>query len=484
MTFILLLYIVLFLFFKKCSSNEQKYILLAFQIQKEKEYSSQEYNSELFILNNFYKNITFDFHIGNPPQKVKGIIINDNLCFELKKEDNLFSYNNFFSYINNKYKPDDSSSISIMNKELRWKKGQYMTLGSELFKFENNNETYNLSILFQYSKEEEIDINEIKNQKYIVKFGINIITGFSGDECPNFITNIRSYAHLNKYLISYSFSNRDNGYLVIGDELYNYSRIYHESQYKAIYTTYYYMISHNKEIIVDSNKNITLNNTYAFLQYDLGVIIGTNEYKKAIDEIFFSKLILEDICRVNIVKLNETDSYYLYICQEKNFNIKLFPKIIFFSRSYIFDFELNYNDLFIKKYDNRYYFLVLFKVNNETNNETKIKDNWIFGEPFYKKYNFTLNLDARMIGFYNPNFDFEEDEEIIDQKIDKRKNKNVSLKIILGVLGFIFILFLMILCFYLGMKIKEGRKQRANELKDENYEYIQDNEGGKNTIIN
>ena len=485
MTFFLLFYKILFLFFKICSTNEQKYIFLPFQIQKEKEYSSKEYNSEIFILNNFYKNITFDFYIGNPPQKVKGIIINDNLCFELKKEKDLFSYNNFFNYINNKYKPKDSSSVSIINKELRWNKGQYMTLGSELFKFGNNNKEYNLTFLFQYSQEEEIDMNEIKSQNYIVKFGINIITGFSGDECPNFISNIRSYAHLSKYLVSYTFSNRNNGYLVIGDELYNYSKIYHEPQYKSVYTSYYYMVNHNKEIIVDNyaNKNITLNNTYAFLQYDLGVIIGTNEYKKAINEIFFNKLISEDICQINIVKLNETDNYYLYSCQEKNFNIKIFPKIIFFSRSYIFDFELNYNDLFVKKYDNKYYFLVLFKVKNETNNETIIKDNWILGEPFYKKYNFTLNLDARMLGFYNPNFDFEEDEEIIDKE-DKGKNKNITLKILLGILGFIFVICLMILCFYLGMKIKNERKQRANELKDENYEYIQDNEDGKNKIIN
>ena len=167
MTFFLLFYKILFLFFQICSTYVQKYIFLPIQIQKEKEYSSKEYNSEIFILNNFYKNITFDFYIGNPSQKVKGVIINDNLCFELKKEKDLFSYNNFFNYINNKYKPKDSSSISIINKELRWNKGQSMTLGSELFKFGNNPEIYNLTFLFKYSQEEEIDINEIKNQNYI-----------------------------------------------------------------------------------------------------------------------------------------------------------------------------------------------------------------------------------------------------------------------------------------------------------------------------
>ena len=76
-----------------------------------------------------------------------------------------------------------------------------MTLGSELFKFENNNEYYNLSFLFQKTNEEKINIDEIQNQKYIVKFGVNALSSFSGDECPNFISTIRNKAHLKKYLL-------------------------------------------------------------------------------------------------------------------------------------------------------------------------------------------------------------------------------------------------------------------------------------------
>ena len=487
------LFIVIIILFKICNLNDKKYILLPFSLIKEKTYLSQNYDSNIFIQNNFYKNITFDFLIGNPPQKVNGIIINDNLCFELKIEKDLYSYNNFYNYLNNKYNPKDSSTFSIINKEKRWSKGQYMTLGSDFFKFGNSDEIYNLTYLLNITEEELIDINEIKNQNYLVKFGLKPLTSFSGDECPNFFSSIKSAAKLYKYLVSYIFTGDNNGYLVIGDELYNYNpKIYHESQHNSAYISYYYVVNHNKEIIIDNknNKNITLNLTYAYLQYDLGVIIGTSQYKQIIDEIFFNKLINEKICQIDIVKLNSTDNYYIYNCKQKNLDLKLFPKIIFYSISYIFEFELNYKDLFVKKFDDKYYFLILFKVNNETN-----KEYWILGEPFYKKYNFTMNPEARMLGFYNPNYNYKESKEIIDndndnesnnQKYNKNNNNNNDYKtiIIVSILAFIFIILLMFISFYFGMKLKEGRKKRANELKEENYEYFPESAETQNKLIN
>ena len=39
----------------------------------------------------------------------------------------------------------------------------------------------------------------------------------------------------------------------------------------------------------------------------------------------------------------------------------------------------------------------------------------------------------------------------------------------------LFVVGLVFLGYYIGMKVKEGRKKRANELKDDCYEYISDN---------
>ena len=40
------------------------------------------------------------------------------------------------------------------------------------------------------------------------------------------------------------------------------------------------------------------------------------------------------------------------------------------------------------------------------------------------------------------------------------------------------------IAFYLGMKFKESRKKRANELKDDDYEYNTFNNNSVNNIIN
>ena len=57
MNIILILYIVNVLLYKKCFMDEQKFISLPFSFQKEKAYSSKDYNIEIFLRNNFYKNI-------------------------------------------------------------------------------------------------------------------------------------------------------------------------------------------------------------------------------------------------------------------------------------------------------------------------------------------------------------------------------------------------------------------------------------------
>ena len=155
-----------------------------------------------------------------------------------------------------------------------------------------------------------------------------------------------------------------------------------------------------------------------------------------------------------------------------------FPKLIFFSRNYKYNFELDFQDLFVKKFDNNIYFLILFRQNNDND----IKDDWILGEPFYKKYTFSFNLDAKIVGFYDTIFP-EKDKKEEKPEINKESSK--AFKIILIIIfSFIIIALLMYLSFYYGMKLKEGRKKRANELKEDNYEYFAESERDNNKIIN
>ena len=114
--------------------------------------------------------------------------------------------------------------------------------------------------------------------------------------------------------------------------------------------------------------------------------------------------------------------------------------------------------------------------------------------------NFSLSFGictpkARILGFYNPNYDFEEDKEIKDEESNEKKegnnenqnnnsSSNIALIIIFVVCGLILVAFLMFISFYYGLKIRDGRKKRANELKEDNYEYFPQSTNDQNKLYN
>jgi hypothetical protein len=129
--------------------------------------------------------------------------------------------------------------------------------------------------------------------------------------------------------------------------------------------------------------------TYTILNYSLGVIIGSDKYKKIIDDNFFDAL---SFCKNELVKFNNI-SYYVYSCEEENFKNKIetFPKTVFTSKNFEYNFELNYNDLFVK-INSKYYFLIIFKQQIGKNEQKK----WYLGQPFYKKFTFSKSKRPRL----------------------------------------------------------------------------------------
>ena len=100
-----------------------------------------------------------------------------------------------------------------------------MTIGYDYFSLNNNNinEKYNISFYFQITKEKNISLNDIADKQYIAKISLNKPLYYTGYECPNFISEIKTKANLEKYTFSFEFTNSDKGNLIIGDELYNYN---------------------------------------------------------------------------------------------------------------------------------------------------------------------------------------------------------------------------------------------------------------------
>ena len=442
------------------TSVQKKYISIPFSIQVPD--NNLIFNSQSFIEKYFYKNIILDFSIGENPQITNGIINQDLSCFELIEEKNISFDKNSLKF----FSPRKSTSVKLRKEVIKisYQPDEYMALGSDFFSF---NEKNNMSFLFKHVKnEDEINFDEIKNNNYIVKIGM--ILPSREMKCPQFFHDVKKVANLSKYIISFEFDENNNkGNLIFGDELFNYKNTkYFESQYIGSYSSQNHQIYFNeaKMILNSDNTNINISQgTNSIFDYNLGFIIGLDNYKKLIDLHFFDDLINKKICFYDNVHFNNTN-FIVYSCNEGNFEskIKSFPKLIFVSKNFEYNFELTYADLFTK-INNKYYFLVIFKEKSE-------KNTWIFGQPFYKKYQFTINLDQNWVGFYNPN-----KEKIIPQKQESSTSGMSKTSKVLLIVGLV-ILFIGISVgmFFLGRKLKNDRKRRANELTDDNYEYSHD----------
>ena len=442
------------------TSVQKKYISIPFSIQAPD--NNLIFNAQSFIEKYFYKNIILDFSIGENPQITNGIINKDLSCFELIEEKKISFDKNSLKF----FSPRKSTSVKLRKEVIKisYQPDEYMALGSDFFSF---NEKNNMSFLFKRVKnEDEINFDEIKNNNYIVKIGM--ILPSREMKCPQFFHDVKKVANLSKYIISFEFDENNNkGNLIFGDELFNYKNTkYFESQYIGSYSSQNHQIYFNeaKMILNSDNTNINISQgTNSIFDYNLGFIIGLDNYKKLIDLHFFDDLLNKKICSYDNVHFNNTN-FIVYSCNEGNFEskIKSFPKLIFVSKNFEYNFELTYADLFTK-INNKYYFLVIFKEKSE-------KNTWIFGQPFYKKYQFTINLDQNWVGFYNPN-----KEKIIPQKQESSTSGMSKTSKVLLIVGLV-ILFIGISVgmFFLGRKLKNDRKRRANELTDDNYEYSHD----------
>ena len=174
----------------------------------------------------------------------------------------------------------------------------------------------------------------------------------------------------------------------------------------------------------------------------IGVIVGTSEYGKAVKEFFGNK----DKCSYNEIEFKK-QKYFYYEC-DNNTNIDDFEPIVFIHQELEYNFTLDKNDLFID-FNNKKYFLVVFK-------KEYYEERWILGKPFVKKYQFIFDYDAKIMQFY--------DNKNGANINENQKNGNqILLYILLIILGFI----VLSLGIYIGNKFfGKKKKKKANELED------------------
>ena len=488
--------------------KESKYVSLKIKENSpNNQRNNQNYSSSKFINEYFLNYINTDLNLGTPTQKINSFLNPENICFQFIEKNKWKNIN----YKINAYTPKKSLTFLLNknNKALR---------AEDIFLFENdnndNNKTYNKAhIAFNL----ETDFGEINEEsEFINELGLN--SNFNLDkknDCPNFIKELKKNKIINEEIYSLIYKTKLQGNILIGDYLFNidgnkYKKnnffiingvqnkngIKWNINFDKIYIHDKYLEG-NRTISNKSNEGkiyLPFNKTIN-IKIDQKIIIGTLEYKNAIDNLYFNKLIKSNICRIDIINYNSNSkNYYVYSCealkfatfesafpdedyyyQEPVYHYLHFPSIIFYSDKLKYYFEINYQHLFELKGD-RFYFMIIFETEPQ-----KGTAEWVIGEYFIKNHIFSFNINDKKMYFYNEknineNFEKSDNDRINKKNLKKEKNKNII----------IFLLIIVIICFiifsfYLVNKIKERRKKKANELIDE-YEYFSEIENNKNSI--
>ena len=379
------------------------------------------------------------FLIGNPPQNISIYYLFLEYQFYLSKYNDSHHYDidKSFTYTLIKYE----TFINTI-----YYRGSYST---DHFNLTNEkNKSLDLKLEFIYATHFKDD-----SYDFVPKEGIIGLSFYnpSSQNHSNFITSLKQTKVINSYIWSIKYNNENSGNIIFGgrpDQIepdkYNFDNLKWTKSDINKYTINWYILfdqiyfgeklSQEKLINFDFNKNnsyIKLEQTrQSQLIIERGLIKGSKEYKNLFLKIF------ENDCE----ETNEEDIIF-YSCKLST-NIEKLPSLFFIHRELNYTFTLDSNDLFVKELG-KYYFLVYFYDKGE--------NTWIFGKPFFKKYQLIFDHDKKMIGFYN----------------GYTKKSNLRLFLII-----IFLIIILILSIFVVHIIKQKRrKRRLNEIEDD-YDYF------------
>ena len=430
--------------------------------------SDEEYSPEILI-NNMYNKYYGLINIGNPSQltefQLSCNIVDLSLSEKICLTDNYFNKNKSISLsqvsIKNPLYPFDLDYI-YANDTLK-----FMEYDTKL-KIFNEIDLNNYTFLYESENENEKSLNKNVTGKACALFGLKIMCQTNRYYCRSFLDVLKDNKIIKSknFIINYYKEKKDNydAEIILGEYPHEYNKdIYNISKYykstAEISDDYsvpdwimniqnYFYTSNGTKI------NFYLTRTKQYMQanftFDLNYIIGINEYLYEIKNHYFNNHL--DVCQINKVKYR-----YTVITCDKNFIADDFPTLYFENIGANYILELTYKDLFQIRGDKNY-FLIIFDQYNVVP--------WRFGKIFMQKYLFNFDADNRVIGYYIPI----ENSNNTQNEDENNGDKNyyliiwISLIILTGA-G----------CLFLGAFLfKKSRKKRANEMKDDDYEYIQE----------
>ena len=248
---------------------------------------------------------------GTPPQNIEIIITEEDIIFSLTKNKCLLK-KYFFNY-------NTSNSFNKIKDSTRF----YRCIeAQDTFYFNNNFENLNDIKIENLGFVLEKNNNNLNYNCAILS--LNLFRYNIDNNDYNFIIQLKKLGIINNSVWTIKYLKENNnknpnleGHLIIGD----YPHIYEKEKDK-------YNLLNQRSSLNDMNekgwnllfRNITINNDTILTHYMTGVIsfsnsyiIGTEEYKSKISNIFFRQYIEKNICFDD----NTNSHYFLYYCKKK-----------------------------------------------------------------------------------------------------------------------------------------------------------------------
>ena len=435
------------------------------------------HNTEInFIESLLYDQIYTTLEIGTIKQTVHLGITTDESLFAIESANlNEFNYNcnKSISYKNNRYRYIDSQ------KSQKYISGDIL---NETFYFYNNLDfkkddikPYN-DIMFGYITKlgrsyTPKDIGYIDNNKNLIsgEIGLQITIDYKDDLHISILKSLKNLNLIDNLVWSINYTNNEEGYLILGENPYQYNDSYSEEKRKKTSCTTDSDRDFSWTLIFNDIKvgNQKLN-LYRMADYSpqYGLIKGTSQYFTFIQPYFDSlgKCELKEITFRQII-------YTYYIC-DIDTNINSFEPIIFIHAELEMRFILDKDDLFMD-YNGKKYFLVLFQKESKS-------QKWALGKPFVRKYQLIFDHESRNIFLY----EYSPKKQTTEGRVSTSKIILICVCIVLGI-GAI------VLGIILGkVFLADKKKKKAKELIDEinnngDFDFENNNENDENnTNIN
>ena len=433
------------------------YIVIPFKTFKHPESNQQRNIVEDFLWTNLNNTIYIEIEVGSPAQKIPalllseefGIFINNNKCI-----------------IPSTFNTEKSTTFSKSKLLIQTEKNKNdIILGNDIFTFPtelSSNKQAQTTLNFIYSPNQKnaindennnINLEENNNNQYTcAKVGISGTQNYGEKYEKNMMHQLYDKSIIKNNLFSiiylYSPDSNDEGIFLIGGTPHEYdNKNYFEQQLVIInnendkYFKFWSMEPDEIYFTINNKKYSITNNLICNLEYNLGLIYGTEDYLNLIRENFFNKLIKEKKCYENI----GNSIFTVFYCDNK-IDIEKFPSLNFYFKDLLYAFNLDYKDLFVEN-NGKYFFKIIFDKNN--------KYQWKLGKPFLEKYVFIYDYDSKNIKFYKEN----------PQKLNKLKK--LSYTILMNIIVLIIITFFCYIGYYYGKKIYI----KAITEREDGYEY-------------